>query len=191
MRELDHKEGWTLKNWCFWTVVLEKTLESHLDCKKIKPVNLKWNESWIFIGRTEAEAETPILWPPGVKSRLIRKDSGTGKDWRQEEKRTTEEEMTSPTRGTWVWTSSGRRRRTRGRKSWTWLSDWTELNWTEWDGMPWSYFFECWVLSQLCHSPLSPSSRGSSLSAIRLVSSAYLRWLIFLPAVKHNCKQRQ
>ena len=71
------------------------------------------------------------------------------------------------------------------------LSDWTELNWTEWDRMPWSYFFECWVLSQLCHSPLSPSSRGSSLSAIRLVSSAYLRWLIFLPAVKHNCKQRQ
>ena len=76
MWELDHKESWTLKNLCIWTVVLEKTLESPLDCKEIKPVNPKGNQSWIFIGRTDAEAETPILWPPDVKSWLVRKDPG-------------------------------------------------------------------------------------------------------------------
>ena len=79
--ELDHKEGWVLKNWCFWTVVLEKTLESHLNCKRIKLVNPKGNQSWIFIGRTDAETEAPILWPPNVKSQLIRKDLDSGKDW--------------------------------------------------------------------------------------------------------------
>ena len=93
IRELDHKEGWMLKNWCFWTVVMKKTLESLLDCKEIQPVNPKWNQSWIFIGRTDAEAETPLLWLPDVKSWLIRKDSDAGKDWRQEEKGTTEDEM--------------------------------------------------------------------------------------------------
>ena len=90
--ELDHKEGWAPKNWCFSTVVLEKTLESPLDCK-IKPVNPKGNQSWIFIGRTDAEAETTILWPPDVKNWLLRKDPAAGKDWRQEEKGTTEDEM--------------------------------------------------------------------------------------------------
>ena len=79
--ELDHKEVWALKNWRFWTVLLEETLESPLDCKKIKPVNPKGNQSWIFIGRTDAEAEAPILWPPDVKSQLIRKDPDAGKDW--------------------------------------------------------------------------------------------------------------
>ena len=93
MWELDHKEGWVPKNWCFWTVVLEKTLESPLDCKEIKPVNPKGNQPWIFIGMTDAEAETPILWPPNDKSQLIRKDPGAGKDWRQEEKGATENEM--------------------------------------------------------------------------------------------------
>ena len=88
---LDHKEGWVLKNWCFWTVVLEKTLESPLDCEEIKPVNPKRNQSWIFIGRTDAEAETPTLWPLDVKNWLIGKDSDSGKDWRQEEKRTENE----------------------------------------------------------------------------------------------------
>ena len=92
MWELDHKENWALKNGCFWTVVLEKTLESRLDCKKIKPVNLKRNQSWIFTG-TDAEAETPILWPPDGKNWLIWKDPDAGKDWRQEEKGTTEDEM--------------------------------------------------------------------------------------------------
>ena len=93
MWELDHKEGWVLKNWCFWTVVLEKTLESPLDYKEIKPVHPKGNHSWVFIGRTDAEAETPLLWPPGVKNWLFRKDPDAGKDWRQEEKGTTEDEM--------------------------------------------------------------------------------------------------
>ena len=90
--ELDHKESWASKNWCFWTVVLENTLESPLDCTKIKSVNPKGNQSWIFIGRTDAEAETPILWPPDVKNWLIGKVSESGKDWRQE-KGTTEDKM--------------------------------------------------------------------------------------------------
>ena len=91
MWELDHKEGWALKIWYFWSVVLEKTLESPLDCKEIKPVNPKGNQSWIFIGRTDAEA--PILWPPDAKNWLTRKDPDDGKDWRQEEKGMTEDEM--------------------------------------------------------------------------------------------------
>ena len=93
MWELDHKESWALKNWCFWTVVLEKTLESPLDSKEIKPVNPKGNQSWIFIGRTYAKAEAPIHWPPDAKIWLIGKDPDTGKDWRQEEKGTAEDEM--------------------------------------------------------------------------------------------------
>ena len=92
MWELDCEEGWAPKNWCFWTVVLEKTLESPLDCKEIRPVNPKVNQSWIFIKRTDAEAETPIFWPTDGKSQLIRKDPNAGKDWRQE-KGTTEDEM--------------------------------------------------------------------------------------------------
>ena len=92
MWELDHKEGWMLKNRCFPTVVLEKTLESLSDCK-IKPVNPKWNQPWVFIGRTDAEAEAPILWPSDAKSWLIRKDPDAGKDWRQQEKGMIEEEM--------------------------------------------------------------------------------------------------
>ena len=93
MWDLDHKESWVPKNWCFWTVVLEKTLESPLDCKEIQPVNLKGNQSWIFIGRTDAEAEALILWPPDAKNWLIGKDPDAGKDWGQEEKRTTEGEV--------------------------------------------------------------------------------------------------
>ena len=93
MWELDYEEGWALKNWCFWTVVLEKTHECPLDCKEIQPVHPKGDQSWVFIGRTDVEAETPILWPPDVKSWLTGKDPDAGKDWRQEEKRTTENEM--------------------------------------------------------------------------------------------------
>ena len=85
-------ESWTIKNWRFWTVVLEKTLESPLDCKEVKPVHPKGNQPWIFIWRTDAEAETLKLWPPDLKSQLIRKDHDGGKDWRQE-KETTEDEM--------------------------------------------------------------------------------------------------
>jgi len=93
MWELDYKESWVLKNWCFWTVVLEKTLESPLDCKEIQPVHPKGNQSWIFIGRTDAEAKSPILWHPDGKNWLIWKDPDAGKDWRWEEKGMTEDEM--------------------------------------------------------------------------------------------------
>ena len=113
MWELDHKGGWALKNWCFQTLVLEKTLEGHFNCKEIQPVNPKGNQPWIFIGRTDAEAQ--LLWPPDVKRWLIGKDSDARKDWRQEKKATTEDEidgwMASPTRWTWVWASS---------RSWWW-----------------------------------------------------------------------
>ena len=110
MWELDYKKSWAPKNWCFWTVVLEKTLESPLDCKEIKPVHTKGNQSWIFIGRTDAEA--PVLWPPDVKSWLIGKDSDAGKDWGQEEKKATEDEMVgwiaSSVQWTWAWANSRR-----------------------------------------------------------------------------------
>ena len=93
MWELDNKESWAPKNWCFLTVVLEETLESPLDCKEIQPVNPQENQSWVFIGRTDAEVETSIIWPPDVKNWLIGKDPDAGKDWRQEKKGTTEDEM--------------------------------------------------------------------------------------------------
>ena len=108
--ELDHKESWALKNWCFWTVVLEKTLESPLDCREIQPVHPKGNQPWLFIGRTDAETEIPILCPPDAKNQLIGKDPDAGKDWRQKKKGTTEAEMAG-----WhhqcngrVWVNSGR-----------------------------------------------------------------------------------
>ena len=111
MWELDHKEDWVPKNWCFWTVVLEKTLESPLDYKEIKQVNPKGNQSWIFIGRTDAGAAAPILWPPGVKSWLTGKDPDAGKDWGQWEKqgdRGWEGWMASSSQWTWVWANSQR-----------------------------------------------------------------------------------
>ena len=103
MWELDYKESWVPKSWCFWTVVLEKTLESPLDCKEIQPVHPK-DQSWVFIGRTDAEAEAPVLWPPDVKSWLIWEDPDDGKDWGQSW-------MASPTQWTWVWVNS---------RSWWW-----------------------------------------------------------------------
>ena len=105
MWELDHKEGWVPKNWCFWTVVLEKTLESP---KEIKPVHPKGNQSWIFTGRTDAETEAPILWPPNSKNQFIGKHPDAGKDWRQEEKGMTGWDgwMASSTQWTRVWASS-------------------------------------------------------------------------------------
>ena len=93
MWQLDHKESWALKNWCFWAVLLEKTLASPLDSKEIQPVNPKGNQYWIFIGRTDAEAETPMLWPPDEKNSVNWKDPDAGEDWRQEEKGTAEDEM--------------------------------------------------------------------------------------------------
>ena len=140
MWELDYKESWALKNWWFWAVVLKKSLESPLDCKKIQPVHPKGNQSWVFIGRTDVEAETPIFWPPDVKSWLIWKDPDVGKDRRQEEKgmRGWDGWMASPTQWTWVWVNS---------RSWWWTGrpgmqrfmgsqrvghNWaTELNWTK------------------------------------------------------------
>ena len=116
MWELNYKESWARKNWCFWTVVLEKTLESPLDCKEIQPVHPKGNHSWIFIGRTDAEAETPIIWPPDAKNWLIWKDPDTENDWRWEQKGMTEDEMVGwhhqlnelgKLIGTWVWVNSG------------------------------------------------------------------------------------
>ena len=140
MWELDYKESWVPKNWCFCTVVLEETIESPLDCEKIQQVHPKGNQAWIFIGRTDAEAETAILWPPDAKIWLIGKDPFGGKDWRWEENGMTEDGwdgwMASPTQWTWVWVNSG---------SWGWTGwpgmlqsmgsqrvghDWvTELNW--------------------------------------------------------------
>ena len=112
MWELDHKEVWVPKNWCFWAVVLEKTLKSPLASKEIKPINLKGNHPWIFIGKNDAEAEAPIVWPPDVKNWLLRKDPNAGKNWRQEEKGMTEDKMVgwltgfrSLTGWTWVWAS--------------------------------------------------------------------------------------
>ena len=93
MWKLDYKESWALKNWCFWTMVLEKTLESPLDCKEIQPVHPKLNQSWVFIGKTDVEAKTPRFWPPDVKSWFIWKEPDAGKDWGQEEKGATEHEM--------------------------------------------------------------------------------------------------
>ena len=136
--ELDYKESWALKNWFFWTVVLEKTLESPLDCKEIQPVHRKGDQSWIFIGRTDAEAETPILQPSDAKSWLIWKDSDAGKYLMKEEKGTPEDKMVGwhhqldghefEQTGSWWWTGKPGVLQSMGSQSRTWLSDWTELN---------------------------------------------------------------
>ena len=136
--ELDCEESWALKNWCFWTVVLEKTLESPLDCKEILPVHSEGDQPWVFFGRNDAKAETPVLWLPHAKSWLTGKDPDAGRDWGQEEKGTTEDEMAG-----WhhwlmdvglgelqelVMDRETRRAVIHGvAKSRTWLSDWTEL----------------------------------------------------------------
>ena len=137
MYELGHKDGWVSKNWWFQIMVLEKILESPLDCKEIKPVNSKGNQPWIFIGRTDAEAEAPILWPPGAKSWLIGKDPDAGTDWEQEEKGVTEDEMV----GWYHWLNWHEFEEISGDsegqgslvcctpwdvKNWTQLGDWTE-----------------------------------------------------------------
>ena len=173
MWDLDYKESWAPKNWCFWTVVLEKTLESPLDCKEIKPVNAKGNQSWIFIGRTDAEAEAPILWLPDVKNWLIVKHPDAGKDWRKEEKGMTEDEMPSPTWWTWVWASS---------RSWWWtrkpgalqsmVSQRAGHNWAtevKWLATPWTV---------ACQSPLSSTIFQSLLKLISIELMMPLNHLI-------------
>ena len=140
MWELDYKESWAQKNWCFWTVVFEKTPESPLDCEEIQPVHPKGDQSWVFIGRTGAEAETPVLWPPDAKGWLIWKDPHAGKYWGQEEKGTTEDEMVGwhqrlnlgvlINSGSWWWTGRPGMLWFMGvAKSQTLLSGWTDL-WT-------------------------------------------------------------
>ena len=123
MWELDYEESWAPKNWCFWTGVLEKTLESLLDCKEIQPVHPKGDQSWVLIGRNDAEAETPVLWPPDAKSWLIGKDSDAGRDWGQEEQGMTDDEM------------AGWHHRLDGHEF-----QWTPVHWTEfswwWTGRP-------------------------------------------------------
>ena len=142
MWELDCEEGWVPKNWCFWTVVLEKTLASPLDCKEIQPVHSEGDQPWVFFGRNDAKAETPVLWPPHAKSWLIGKDPDAGRDLGaggEGDDRGWDGWMTSPTRLTWVWVNSGSWWWTgrpgvlwfMGSQSQTRLSDWTELNWTD------------------------------------------------------------
>ena len=149
MWELDHKEGWASENCCFWTVVLEKPLDSPFDHKEVKPVHPKGNQSWIFIGRTDVEAESPIPWPPDAKKWLIGKDLDAGKDWRWEEKgngRGWDGWMASLTGWAWLWASLGVGDEQGGL---AWCSLWcpkelglTErLNWTDWTEV----LYTCWM----------------------------------------------
>ena len=163
MWELDYKESWAPKNWCFCAVVLEKTLESPLDCKEIQLVHPKGDQSWVFIGWTDAEAETPILWPPDGKSWLIWKDPDAGRDWGQEEKGTTEDEMVG-----WHYRLNGHgsgelKELLTDREAWhaavhgvtksrTQVSDWTELNSELWENIKQSniHVLEPWRSKRWC-----------------------------------------
>ena len=137
--QLSYKESWAPKNWCFWTLVLEKTLESPLDWKEIQPGHPKGDQSWVFIGRTDVEAETPVLWPPDAKSWLIWKDPNSGNGWGEEEKGMTEDERADGITDSTDTRLGGLQELVMDReawhaavhgitKSWIWLSDWTELN---------------------------------------------------------------
>ena len=178
MWELDCKESWAPKNWCFWTVVLEKTLESPLDCKEIQPVHPKEDQTWVLFGRNDAKAETLVLWLPHAKSWLIGKDSDAGRDWGQEEKGMTEDEM-----AVWHHWLDGResgwtRELVMDREAWhaaihgvaksrTWLSDWSELNY--------------WVILSFylifCHNISFPRVRDGCLIHYGVHSIQFDTWL--------------
>ena len=169
---LDYKESWMPKNLCFWTVVLEKTLENPLDCKEIKPVHPKGNQSWIFIGRTNAEAEIRILWPPDEKNWLIWKDPDSGKDWRREEKGLTEDEMVDGMTDSMEMSLSKFRELVMDREVWhaavhgaarsrTRLSDCTELNWSS---------------PSFCHNLVCSALHHLSLPKYRTVVLTLMEW---------------
>ena len=179
MWELDCEESWAPKNWCFWTVVLEKTLESPLDCKEIQPVHPKGNQSWIFFGRTDAKAETPILWPPHVKSWLIANDSDAGRDWGPKKKGTTEDKMSG-----WHHQLNGHEFewtlgvgdgqgglaccKLWGCRRQTWLSDWTQLNWSNAEERTFVLFFSLRIPDP--QSPLwKPQTPFSSLGTLNFL----------------------
>ena len=198
-------ESWIIKkaecpkNWCFWTVVLEKTLESPSDCKEIQPVHPKGNQSWIFSGRTDAKAETPILWPPDVKNKLIGKDLDAGKDWRQEEKGMTRMRWLDGITDVMDMSLSGFRESVMDREawhaavhgipeSWTWLSDWTELKnqMTLLQPWVWKYGREEELQSRACMAQLlqscltlcdSVDCSPPSSSAHGIVPARILEWV--------------
>ena len=202
MWELDYKESWAPKNWCFWTVVLKKTLENPLGYKEIQPVNRKGNLSWIFIGRTDAETESPIFWPPDEKNWLVRKDPAAGKDLRQEKKGTAEDKMVgwhhwlyghefeqAPVlvmdREAWHAAIHG------VMKSWTRLSNWTGLNWasrsssvTVWSVPPWKILLFCTFcdslyLCEVCLSKFQNSSLSCDLNSLMDLSCWFTFCLVF------------
>ena len=178
MWELDYKESWALKNWCFWTMVLEKTLESPLDCKEIQPVHPKGDNSWMFIGRTDIETETPTLWPLDAKSWLIGKDPDAGKDWGGRRK--------GQQRMRWLDSITDSMDMSFGRlqelvmdrdawcgavhrvaKSVTQLSNWTELKWSNSWNVPSFYRMLC-ILFYICHPVLSPVSLSMENNSIHI-----------------------